>query len=132
MKATLYIQWFSVLQEKGIKEITQDVLNADNARVYIATGESEEECCGEIFKQLFRDNWTAFDSISRLDIVPSVKIPGVASSKTETVSVLRNDVRYEAQMDTHKMDDGSRKILISGNGQHAYIEVTVPCHGQKD
>lgn len=130
IKVTLHIQWMKTLLENNL-EVSQAVLNADNAKVYTEVGATEEECCNKIFQRLFHDNWTAHDSISRLDVEevdPAfvVKIPGVVSSKTGPVTVVHKFDRYEATADEHLMEDGTRKLLITSNGQRAYIEVTFP------
>jgi delta 1-pyrroline-5-carboxylate dehydrogenase len=130
IKATLYIQWMETLLEKNL-EVSQEALNAETAKVYIEVGDTEEECCGKLFKRMFHDNWTARDSVSRLDVEEVdaafvVKIPEVVSSKSGPVIVVHKFDRYEAMADEHLMEDGSRKLLITSNGQNAYIEITFP------
>jgi hypothetical protein len=71
MKIKMWIQWINELEDDGIppKNICSDCLTDDNADVFIGEGQTEDECLYKIYSQLFYANWTAFDSVSRQEII---------------------------------------------------------------
>lgn len=68
VRVSFYIQWFAELYAKGITNVSQEVLNADNAEVFVEEGATEADCLAQVYKRLFHENWTAYDSISRFDV----------------------------------------------------------------